>query len=203
MTNYKILCIGQGCGEPSTKSRWREANFKREGILAESSAPVMGEMLGIDTKYNYQVDIPGNHWTIGPKPVGIALAHFNAWNACAVDSHAGPYLIFEDDVQLCHEFKDKVECAISHLPQGWDYLFLGSCCAPGKLQGGPGSGVFDCRYPMCAHAYLISKVMAKYLVDSFKRCWAPMDALLALEVLHGRQVYTAWPRLAWQTGTQI
>ena len=203
MTNYKVLCIGQGCNEPSNTSRWREANFKREGISAESSAPVMAESLGLDTRYNYQIDRPGNNWSIGPKPVGIVLAHFSAWNSCAIDSHAGPYMIFEDDVQLCHEFKNKVEDALRPLPADWDYLFLGSCCTPGKLEGGPGSGVFDVRYPMCAHAYMISKVMAKYLIDSFKRCWAPMDVLLALEVLHGRKVYTSWPNLAWQTGTQL
>jgi GR25 family glycosyltransferase involved in LPS biosynthesis len=65
----------------------------------------------------------GNDFGSRKGVIGCALSHYNLWKQL-VESKCDYYTIFEDDIKLCDEFKQKLNEAKCNL-EGVDVLFLG------------------------------------------------------------------------------
>ena len=58
--------------------------------------------------------------------ISLMLHHFECYKI--ISENYDYAIIFEDDVILANDFKNKIEKYISDLPDDWDMLFLDDCC---------------------------------------------------------------------------
>ena len=179
------------------------------------------EKVGLSTLQTYEVDHPGTGWKMGPGPTGCWLAHRFVWAAIGTwpDAESEPVLILEDDAKLSDGFVGQCEQALRDVPDDWDGLYVGSCCTGGKPARHVKGSVYEVRYPLCTHAYMIRRKAIPALIESTdgaKRsnapgakqavssgCYAPIDISLAFHSWPRLRCYTVLPRIVGQWDTEI
>ncbi len=179
------------------------AHLAERGIVnVEWVSGINAAVAGLDTANCYEVDNPGSGFRIGPKLTGVYLGHYLVWSICNAlpDSH---FLILEDDVILHPDFVARMEQAMKDVPADFDFLFLGSCCAAGKRQRHVQGEIFDVRYPLCNHAMVIAKKAMPVLLATQRKCYGPVDCVLAFHTFPHCKVYTQLPRSADQRDTEL
>jgi GR25 family glycosyltransferase involved in LPS biosynthesis len=94
-----------------------------------------GAKSGLVATIKYGEDNPQNPESIGPKHIGCTMSHVMLWTALEMDESGADYwMIFEDDIVLRDGWREKVEQALRDVPNDWDILFAGSCCANGRVE---------------------------------------------------------------------
>lgn len=138
------------------------------------------------------------------RATGCYLSHWMLWNHLYL-SKVNEVMIVEDDVRLCVNFAQEFARSYAELPSDWQYAFVGSCCAGGRPTTPVSSRVFDVRWPMCTHCYLLKFSSLEPLLDNMAECRAPVDI-----AIHGNvfakglvKAYTFLPRLADQHETVL
>lgn len=164
---------------------------------------VSGEISGLRTLFPYEVDNPGSGFNIGPHCVGIWLSHYCMWFAGSLMEHEH-ILIMEDDVRFHSDWNHRINQALQDVPADFDWLFLGSCCAKSCGHKHRVSGeIWDIRYPMCLHAYIVAKKALVHILSTARKCYAPIDIHLTFHSFDKLKVYTLLPRVADQFNTDI
>ncbi len=177
------------------------AHFKERGI--EDVAEIWGihaEKAGLNTSHPYLVDNPHENFLIGPKLTGVYLGHYVAWSVMNAlpDSH---FLLFENDVVLNPDFKERMEKALLDVPEDFDVLFLGHGCTKTRPTTHIKGEVFDVRYPLCNHAMIYAKKALPLILRTQRDCYGPVDCMLFFHSFPQLKVYTVKPSLAGQVGT--
>ncbi len=170
------------------------AQFRREGLEVERLAAPDAVEMGIEERRGFR----------GVGPRACAAAHRLAWRE-ARRRGAPAVLIFEDDVVLAEDFREKLERWLRIVPNDWAMLYLGCVfidppeeIAPGLLR------VTGRTWDMHACA-----VKTRRLPDlhravrplGFRRAGDTRDEALDTVVPHlhpSFPVYAPWPPLAWQ-----
>lgn len=160
---------------------------------------------GLLTSHVYDVDRPDNPVYMGPKQVGCHLSHWVLWQR-AQASGDDVTSIMEDDVSLAGDWKPRLnqilEDARLFVPD-WDILFLGSCHALCREKTHIHGCLWDLRYPLCTHWYLVRQKALPTLIETQEDSWAPVDLSLFFRSLPKLKVVTAIPRLAAQSRLEI
>lgn len=161
-----------------------------------------GEFSGLQTTLTYEVDHPGSGYCMKPKSVGIWLSHYMLWQALSYmpDSH---FLVLEDDAVCTDKARFLFACA--QTPASCDFLFLGHCCTKDKPKRQIQGDIYEVKWPMCLHAYVVSKKVLPILVRELRRVWAPIDIQLHHEVFPREDVQTfcVLPRIMEQRGEKL
>jgi len=163
---------------------------------------IHAERAGLQTEHVYEVDHPGSKFRMGYKPTGIWLSHYMLWNALSL-LHDDYFCVFETDVKLPEDCHTRVINALNDCPQDFDVLYIGSCCCQGRPQSHVKGEVFEVRYPLCTHAIIWARKALPTLIQTLRRCWAPIDIQLAFEVLPHLKAYAVLPRIIEQHDTII
>lgn len=191
-----VLCPQE---EVDRKERAIE-HFTQRGLDVVFFNPLHAATAGFRTTQTYD---QGNG-QMGPKQVGIWLAHWSLWNALQFlpDSH---FFILELDAQFAEDWEPRLANALRAVPDDYDFLYVGSCCTADKPKRAMGAGVYEVRWPQCLHAYVVSKKVLPLLLSTLRRCWAPIDIQLTLEVFPKPEVkcYCVLPRIVSQFNTVI
>ena len=189
--------------KPERKQRAVEhfASIGMEGV--EFVRGVNADAFGLLTKFPYEVDNPGSGFNMGPHCVGIWLSHWMLWLALSLSKTEPHWLILEDDVIFHADWKARVDQAMRDVPKEFDWLFLGSCCTQGKGNAKIKGQIYDCRYPACFHAYVVSKKACEHLLATQRKCYAPIDLSVIFHSFRAMRVYTLIPRVADQFNTDI
>lgn len=69
--------------------------------------------------------------TLTKGAVGCALSHYNIWKALTDEKKI---IIFEDDIILCENFKEKFKDVYKDVPEDWELIYLGSHIKRKKLE---------------------------------------------------------------------
>lgn|GEM_PF-3417150 len=132
--------------------------------------------------------------------IGHQLAWRQAWR------HSEFTLIFEDDVILCDDFKDRLKNLI--LPADWAICYLGCVFREPPILVRPGLLRVGQSFDM--HAYLIRKPFARMLGRALRKPSQrsldgpiPPEKRTAIDVILSDQhethaAYAVWPPMAWQ-----
>ena len=160
------------------------------------------QAFGLKTVFPYELDNPGSGFNIGFKPVGIWLSHRILWQVLLYqpESH---FFILEDDANFRDDWKQKMKLALEETPPSFDWLFIGSCCTAGRRSMRVGGSVYQLNWPSCFHAYVIARKCIPYLLETTRKCYAPIDIHLPLHCFSRMGVYTVLPRLVDQFDTAI
>ena len=147
--------------------------------------------------------------------ISLMLHHFECYKI--INEKYDYAIIFEDDVILADDFRNKIEKYISELPDDWDMLFFGEghgVHIP-KFRLIPGVNIYKKMTDLknnipggidgstrCADSYIVSKKCAKRMVqvlNSIKIISIPLDHLLNKTNHFCRfNIYWAEPTLAIQ-----
>ena len=179
------------------------AHFNERGIPGvEFIWGVNGKLCGLTTSNEYNVDHPAEHFRIGTKLVGVYLGWYLTWSVCNAlpDSH---FLLFEQDVVLHPDFKQRMEQALRDVPADFDWLALGHCCTANKPKTHIAGEVYDLRYPMCNQATIVAKKALPHILATQRRLYGPQDCTLIFDTFAKLKVYTVLPRMADQLDTVL
>jgi GR25 family glycosyltransferase involved in LPS biosynthesis len=162
-----------------------------------------GAKSGLVATIKYGEDNPQNPESIGPKHIGCTMSHIMLWTALEMDESGADYwMIFEDDIVLRDGWREKVEQALRDVPNDWDILFAGSCCANGRVEEKIAENLFRC-HPLCTHAYLVRRKALKPLLETNTEIYAPIDLQIYFKTRHLLNSYSILPRVADQFETEI
>jgi len=158
---------------------------------------------GLDTSHCYEIDAPNSGFRMGPKPVGIWLAH---WTAMQVimrmsDDHV---LVLETDAKFHDGWKEKFEAALKIIPSNYDFLHIGHCCLEGfKDRKHIGGDVWETKRAQCSHAYVIRRACIPFVLKTLRKVWAPIDIQIQMECFPNLRTYAVMPRLVSQHNTEL
>lgn len=178
-------------------------HLKSRGI--NDPIQIMGldfKVSGLETIHPYEVDDPGSGFNMGPKPVGIFLAHYMAWQV-AKHLPSDTSLIMENDVKLDEDWQSRVRRAMSDLPDDWDVFYVGSCDTQGHNKRHITGEVYEVWYPQCMHAYIVRRKALGYMMATQRRVYGPVDCTLCFHTWPALKVYTLLPRAADQFNNEI
>lgn len=182
------------------------AHFKERGLdNVEMVQGIHADNAGLQTRFPYEKDNPGSGFNVGPKHVGIWLGHYLMWSICATHPQSH-FLLLEDDVDLHPNFVARFNQAMQDVPTEFDMLFVGSCCTVGRQVTHVRGDVYDVRYPLCNHAYVIAKKFIPTLLGGMRKMYGPVDCMMFFDLFTPNpdyKIYTVLPRMADQNGTEL
>jgi len=202
----KIVCITlPGEYEPlhGTGTRTPErtrAHFEERGVDAQFFYGLNAEKLGVDTTLVYENGVSER---IGPKSAGCWLSHRALWAALLLLPDE-LFFILEDDARFPEDWRPRVDKAVADAGH-FDMLFVGSCCTADKPKTHVAGDVYEVKWPMCLHGYIVRRSALEKMIatQDEARCYAPIDISVVLHTCEKLCVYTVLPRILDQFDTYL
>lgn len=147
---------------------------------------------------------------IGDGFYGAYLSHYMMYNIMM----ALPFeyfMVLEDDCRFLEGWQEKLQQALKDVPADFDFLFVGSSDTEGKEPVHIKGDVFHFPYradkpdffPMCGHAYIVSKRALPIMIATQRDTADPIDISLIYETFPLLNVFAVLPRLAIQENTNL
>lgn len=194
------------------KSDLAKEYFASQGLDVYWVEGIHAQKWGIQGRHIYLLDgRPEEQFYFGDKNVGIFLTWYMLFQICKVMPQTH-YMIMEMDCRFKEGWKEKLEQALKDIPEDFDFLFVGSCCAEdkepvhvaGDLYEFPWRGEEKWQYyPQCGHCYIIAQKAMQHLINTNRDVANPMDISLIRYSFPQLKVYAILPRLANQGETEI
>lgn len=197
----RTICICLPEYEEANKAS--EAHFTESGVEnLEFMWGLNASVSGLDTSHVYEVDAPKSGFRMGAKPVGIWLAHWTCWQIIMryPDEHV---LILESDAKFHEGWKEKFAEAIKALPSNYDFLHIGSCCLEGHPKNWVAGDVWETKFAMCTHAYVIRRAVIPFMLKTLRKVWSPIDIAMQMECFPQLNCFAVLPRIVSQWNTII
>lgn len=196
--NLRTFCIT--LPEYPEKTEIAVSHFRDVDIDVQFFNGVHGEKFGLKAVHPYKIDYPDKNYTISFKEVGIWMSHWALWNVLNF-LHEPHFLILEIDALFPKDWHSRVVDALNSVPDDFDMLYIGSCCAEDKPKTLVKNQVWDVRWPACNHAYVVAKKALPVLLSTQRKCCSPMDISL-IESTHPKlKIYTVLPSIVMQRDT--
>lgn len=193
------LCIPE---RPDAMAR-SKAHFDALGVEnVEFFAALHAETTGFATCHPYEIDAPGSGYLMGFKPTGVWLAHVMLWHHLA-RLNDDKFLILEDDAMFHEDWKARYEQAMEHLPGDFDFCHIGHCCLEGHPKTLVGGELYESKNSQCTHSYILNRKCLPFLLRTVRKCYAPIDCQLVLDVFPHLRTFAVIPRMVDQFGTVL
>jgi len=179
----------------ATKKHLEEVGVPFETFLGLDSEKC--RLLPVDT---FDVDRKGDK--IGNYHIIGHLTHYMMWKTL-FHQPEDAFWVLEYDAIMANGWREQFDSAMAVLPDDWDIVFLGSCCAQGRPTTHIGNNLYEVRWPLCGHALMIRKKALPVLLDVHQKVWAPLDIALFEDSLPKLRVYTILPRIVTQLDTTL
>lgn len=163
---------------------------------------IHAEKFGLRTLFPYEVDNPGSGFNMGAKPTGIWLGHYMLWGALNLLPE-DLFMVLEIDAKFESGWHSRISQALSDVPRDFDMLYPGSCCCGGRQKTHVKGEVYEVKYPMCTHCYIVAKKALPVLLRTQRKCYAPIDISMNFHSHPEMKVYTVLPRIVDQFETNI
>lgn len=185
---------------PSTKVR---AHFAARGVDAQFFYGIHAPKLGIVTTLPYEADNPGSGFNIGAENVGCWLSHRALWAALLLLTD-DLFFIVEDDAKFPEDWRQRVDQAVLDADD-FDLLYIGSCCTADKPARHIAGVVYEVRWPLCTHGYIVRRSALLTLIETqdAARLYAPIDISLVFHSLPQLKTRVVKPRILDQFDTEI
>lgn len=184
-----------------------EVHFKEAGVKDLFwLTGVHAKKWGIQGRHIYLLDgKPEEQFYIGDGNVGNYISQYAAYLVMdALDySH---YMYLEDDCRFLDGWIEKLAEDLKDVPEDFDFLYVGSCCAMDKEPVHVKGNVYEFPYredkwnyyPMCTHCYIVAKKAVPHLIATNRDTANPTDISLIKYSFPSMKVYAILPRLAGQ-----
>ena len=139
------------------------------------------------------------HYQLTRGAIGCYMSHLKAYSLIA-NSSSSYGLIFEDDVNIAHDFFFKFNRLLRNIPKDWDMLLLGCHC----LKCRKSELHSHVQKFILLHCYIVKKEAAKKLYDdlSSRPIQQQIDSEISDMITHKNMfnVYCVNEALCWQSG---
>lgn len=205
-----VLCLR----ELPDRTAYITEHFQKHGINWKPWYGFPGVPMGLMTSKPYYTD---NHtetpcdkcgnetaYRINPGTVAVTLSHLALLKHIVATGqrHA---LIFENDVVLPDNFRERFERFYASLPEDWDMAYLGWGSGNADWDNNPANtnsvSPEVCIIPngsMQTHAYMVSERAARVLDERCQQAWRPIDVSYMLESRGRLKTYYANPKICEQ-----
>lgn len=186
-----------------TWAKWEktQAHLKERGI--HHAEPFLGFdkfVWKFQPELLFELNAPGER--LGWGPLAAYLSHYMIWKVMSYLPDE-TFWVLEDDAEFTDNWRHEYSEAMSVLPDDWDMVFIGSCCAESCHGGHIDKNLYEKHYPMCGHAIMYRKKCLSTLLEVHQRIWAPLDIAMKYDSLPKLRVYTILPRIVNQRDTGI
>ena len=178
-------------------------HFMERGVNAQFFYGIHAPKLGIEATLPYEFDNPGSGFKIAAKPTGCWLSHRALWAACLLLPDE-LFFIVEDDAKFPEDWQPRVEQAIRDAGD-FDILYVGSCCTDDKPAVHISGDVYDVRWPLCTHGYIVRRAALPVLIETQDAAglYAPIDISMLFHSLPKLKTRVVKPRILDQFNTEI
>lgn len=191
------------------EKEWREAQtyLASQGITDFYEIAGIHYNWGISGRHIYLADgRPEEQFYIGDKKVAGNLSQylcFSVMNAMN-ETH---FMFMEGDVKFVDGWREKLEQALNDVPEDFDWLFVGSCCAKDKLPVHVKGDLYEFpyrgeeykwHYPACSHCFIVAKKCLPHLIATNRDVASPSDVSVIINSFPKMRVFGILPRLADQ-----
>lgn len=200
----RIVCITLwGTYEASRGATVRTPEIARASLSEYGIEPAFfyglnGGALGLDARFPYGVPPRDPDYKLDPKYIGVWLSHRALWSALLLLPD-DMVLVLEDDACFPDDWRVRVEKAIEDAGD-FDILFVGACCTFDKPKTLIAGNVYEVRWPMCLHAYVVRRRALETLIatqDSIG-CRYNIDESLVFFTFDKLKAYTVLPSIIGQ-----
>ncbi len=176
-------------------------HFEEQALDVFMFYGVHGRTFGLRTVIPYEEDHSGSGYCITPGHVGLVLSHWCLWN---VLQHlpGDEFLVFEDDVNLVPDFKNRFADAYSKLPMDWQFVFVGHVGVPNNPRT-INDSIQQVSWAFGTHAYLVKRSALPTLLHTNRIVWSNIDIQLARRSLPHLHTYAFAPSLAGQHSADL
>lgn len=152
---------------------------------------------GLRGTHIYLRDNPQEQHYIGDKKTGGFLSWHIAIAMMRVMPQSHTFYL-EADCEFVEGFKEKAQQALNDVPDDFDFLFIGSCCAKDKPKKKIKNNIYEVHYPLCGHCYIIAKKCTDFIIATNRDTSDPIDISLMHKSFPSLKIYTVLPRLVSQ-----
>jgi GR25 family glycosyltransferase involved in LPS biosynthesis len=172
-------------------------HFRENGLNMHEVWGVHSDNFGIRGTHPYLGDDPNRTIPQGQKDIGSVLSHYIIYNV--INAMSGEYFwITEDDARFVDGWREKLNQALQDVPQDFDVLFTGSCCTCNLQKKHIAGSIFEVKYPLCGHSYIVHKRAIGLFLSTQRDTGIPTDIQLKQKAFSHLKVFTILPRLAGQ-----
>ena len=100
-----------------------KASLKEAGVKYQRVDAVEGRQMTLAERYENVTALGRLFMT--PGMIGCYMSHRKCWQE-TLKRGKGPLIVFEDDVELSPDFRDKLAEAMQSLPEDWDVCLIGA-----------------------------------------------------------------------------
>lgn len=187
--------------ERTAGARKHFADMGVEGV--EYVDGICAKSFGVFTTHPYLHDDPKRGGCIIPQQqVGCMLSHYLLWSACRLLNEERVFIL-EDDAEFPVGWQERLARALADTPADADLLFVGSCCTADKPKTLVRGEVWEVKWPLATHAYVVWRKALPVLLETQRDVYAPVDLALYFKTLPRLRVYTVLPRIVSQRGTEL
>lgn len=191
---------------PENKDRrvYIKTHLIESGIFgAIEVAGINADKFGMTASRPYTRDDPNSNAIQPQWQTGCTLSHYMLYSIIATHPDVEHWLVIEDDCLFVDGWQQKLEQALIDVPKDFDFLFIGSCCTEGREKNNVAGNIYEVKYPLCTHAYVVAKKAIPLLLDQCRDASQPIDVLLFDKVFPKSKVYTILPRIASQIEMEL
>lgn len=181
--------------------------FSSQGLNVHYVEGIHARKFGLRGTHIYLLDNrPEEQFYIGTDKVGCFLSWYLLYQV--MKAMGKPYyMILESDCKFTDGWREKLNEALKHTPEDFDFLFVGSCCAENKEPVHVEENIFHYPYrgaekwdyyPQCGHCYIINLKCVQTLIDTQRDTASPVDISLIKHAFPKLNIYAILPRLADQ-----
>ncbi len=196
------------CPEFHEKNAEMIKHLDARGFQFETVEGIHGETFGLLPSRPYNEDHPGQGHLTPISQVGLTLSHYMVWNICyhqplRGDDNKEEFLILEDDAKFAADWSERLDTAMTDLPDDWDIFLIGNSNTHDKEKKHVCGDVWEVKYPFCTHAYMVRRKALRCLLTHCRDATMKIDLLMIKKAYPLLRVYTMLPRLVEQRGTDL
>ena len=181
--------------------------FKSNGLDVYWVEGIHAERWGLQGRHIYLLDgRPEEQFIIGLKKLGGFLSWYLLYHICKALPYQH-YMFLETDCKFKDGWREKLQAEMANVPDDFDFLFVGSCCAEDKEPVHVAGNVYEFPYrgeekwqyyPQCGHCYIIARKCLQLLIETQRDTANPVDVSLIRYAFPKLKIYAILPRLADQ-----
>lgn len=162
---------------------------------------------GVAGRHIYLADgKPQEQYYIGDKKVAGNLSQYLCFSVMNGMDHTH-FMFMEGDVRFVDGWEARLEQAMKDVPEDFDWLFVGSCCAADKEPLHVKGDIYEFPYrgpekwnyyPQCSHCFIVAKKALQLLIDTNRDVANPSDVSVIINSFPSMKVYAVLPRIADQ-----
>lgn len=168
--------------ESAAAARLRVQRFSAVDAREFEGGGIRHPDISVLTAHNIKYKKRRSHYEIDKVgAVGCSLSHFACWRAL-LESSAPAMVVFEDDVAIPRDLRDRLTMVMRELPAEWDMVhFHRTAFAGGRYDCEPtGEGKWQaCESLMGTFGYMISREGARRLLEKAYPIELHVDAYMA------------------------